>query len=80
MKFIIYINLLIIIVSCNKDTNIRREHEAVENKIEWDGNVYAINNHEWGYDIFKNEQHIIHQDQVPGVPGKNGFKSKLGAE
>ncbi len=34
----------------------------------------------WGYDILYNGKAIIHQTNIPGVPGVRGFESKEDAE
>ncbi len=41
--------------------------------------VLAVNN-TWGYDIFKGGKRIIHQQNIPGVSGNEGFKSASDAE
>ncbi len=41
--------------------------------------IPSINN-TWGYDIFNGEKRIIHQKNIPGMPGNNGFKSRNGAK
>ena len=37
-------------------------------------------NRTWSYDIFSNGKLMIHQPNKPGMPGNEGFKSKLDAE
>ena len=34
----------------------------------------------WGYDIYIEKQVIIHQPNLPGLPGNMGFKSKTDAK
>jgi hypothetical protein len=34
----------------------------------------------WGYDIYKGEKKLIHQANIPGIPGNEGFKKKSDAE
>ena len=41
--------------------------------------IAAVNN-TWGYDIFKGEKRIIHQQNIPGISGNEGFKSASDAE
>jgi hypothetical protein len=41
--------------------------------------VPAVNN-TWGYDIFKGGKRIIHQQNMPGISGNEGFKSASDAE
>jgi len=33
----------------------------------------------WGYDVMINDSVFIHQEFIPGVPGKQGFKTELQA-
>lgn len=37
-------------------------------------------NRTWSYDIYSNEKLMIHQPNKPGMPGNEGFKTKLAAE
>ena len=41
--------------------------------------VPAVNN-TWGYDIFKGGKRIIHQQNMPGISGNEGFESASDAE
>lgn len=34
----------------------------------------------FGYDIYRNDQLLIHQKSVPAFPGNKGFKTKANAE
>ena len=34
----------------------------------------------WGYDITLNDTSAIHQDIIPGIPGRKGFATKEDAE
>ena len=34
----------------------------------------------WGYDITVNDTSAIHQDIIPGIPGRKGFATKEDAE
>lgn len=34
----------------------------------------------WGYDITVNDSSTIHQDIIPGIPGRKGFATKEDAE
>lgn len=40
--------------------------------------VPTINN-TWCYDIYKNSKMLIHQTNMPGLPGNEGFKKKSDA-
>jgi hypothetical protein len=42
--------------------------------------VLPLNNGTWCYDIYKNKKILIHQTNIPGLPGNDGFRSKSGAE
>jgi hypothetical protein len=37
-------------------------------------------NRTWSYDIYSNGKLMIHQPNKPGMPGNEGFKTKLAAE
>jgi hypothetical protein len=41
--------------------------------------INCINN-TYCYDIYMDNKLTIHQSSIPGLPGKEGFKSKLAAE
>jgi len=36
-------------------------------------------NRTWGYDIYMEKRLVIHQPSVPGLPGNEGFKTKVDA-
>jgi len=37
-------------------------------------------NHTWGYDIYRGGKMIIHQQNIPGMPGNEGFGKKSQAK
>jgi len=37
-------------------------------------------NKTWGYDIYLQKRLFIHQSGIPGLPGNEGFKTKLDAK
>jgi hypothetical protein len=37
-------------------------------------------NRTWSYDVYSNGKLMIHQPNKPGMPGNEGFKSKIAAE
>jgi|JI7StandDraft_1071085.scaffolds.fasta_scaffold31066_2 hypothetical protein len=39
-----------------------------------------VQNNTWGYDIYVNNKHKIHQPNIPGKAGKEGFKTKEDAQ
>lgn len=41
--------------------------------------ILPSNNGTWCYDIYKEGKMLIHQINIPGLPGKDGFKSKSDA-
>lgn len=40
--------------------------------------IPAFNN-TWGYDIYADNKLIVHQPLIPGMPGREGFKTKEAA-
>jgi hypothetical protein len=42
--------------------------------------ILHSNNHTWCYDIYKEGKMLIHQINIPGLPGNDGFQSKSDAE
>lgn len=42
--------------------------------------ILPSNNHTWCYDIYKEKKMLIHQINIPGLPGNDGFRSKSDAE
>ncbi|MEI7661039.1 MAG: DUF4907 domain-containing protein [Bacteroidota bacterium] len=43
-------------------------------------NIIPSENKTWGYDIYIEKRLFIHQPAVPGLQGKDGFKTRAGAE
>lgn len=41
--------------------------------------VHSVNG-SWGYDIYKGKKLFIHQLNIPGLPGNDGFKTRKDAE
>ncbi len=41
---------------------------------------YFITENGWGYDIFIDGKQYIHQPNIPGMQGKNGFQTKESAK
>ena len=42
--------------------------------------IIPAGNNTWGYDILMDKKLTIHQPNIPGVAGENGFKTKADAE
>ncbi|MBL7813827.1 MAG: DUF4907 domain-containing protein [Saprospiraceae bacterium] len=42
----------------------------------WTYKITVQTQNTWGYDIYRNEQLIIHQPNIPALPGNTGFKTK----
>ena len=42
--------------------------------------IISSANGTWGYDIYADGRKMIHQPSVPGMPGNEGFKTKVRAE
>jgi|YelNatPaOPRAMG01_1025707.scaffolds.fasta_scaffold49727_4 hypothetical protein len=38
--------------------------------------IIPLPDHSFGYDIFVNGKHFIHQPHIPALPGKTGFSTK----
>lgn len=41
--------------------------------------IHSVND-SWGYDIYKGKKLFIHQLNIPGFPGNDGFKTRTDAE
>jgi hypothetical protein len=41
--------------------------------------IIPSENKTWGYDIYMEKRLFIHQPNVPGLPGNDGFKTKAAA-
>lgn len=41
--------------------------------------VFESPDHTWGYDIYQGKQKVIHQPNIPGMAGNQGFASRKNA-
>jgi hypothetical protein len=79
---LLFFNFLFLASFCQDFTHQKRADSA-RNQIDADSVSYAIisvNKNEFGYDIFRDNKLLIHQPQIPGVPGNKGFETKAEAE
>lgn len=63
-----------------KDTTPRHPEPTkyANSKFEWKITDGTNNTH--GYDIYADGTMIIHQTSIPGMPGNDGFKTKIDAQ
>ncbi len=63
-----------------KDTTPRHPEPTkyANSKFEWKITDGVNNTH--GYDIFADGSMILHQPSIPGMPGNDGFKTKIDAQ
>lgn len=57
-----------------------KKNENKQNSIDYTYKIIPSINNTWGYDINKGEKKFIHQINIPGMPGNNGFKAKSDAK
>ena len=87
MKQHFYILLLFLIAGINCELSGRTsiitsfdKHASNVNSKSLDFKIIPSVNHTWGYDIYKGGKKIIHQQNIPGMPGNDGFRKKLQAK
>jgi hypothetical protein len=73
-----YLLLLILVCSCersvNQETSANTKTLAIEVEVRESG--YGG----FGYDIRVNDKLVVHQPNVPALPGNNGFPTRKSAE
>ena len=50
------------------------------NKASYTYTIIPSENKKWGYDIYIGKRLYIHQPSAPGLPGNEGFRTKVDAE
>jgi hypothetical protein len=85
IKQTIFFLLVMIFVSANGQSGDRKaeiKNPGVEKQTSstYSYKILPSNNSTWCYDIFKGGKMLIHQINIPGLPGNDGFKSKPDAE
>lgn len=66
--------------SNDKGTQSQNMPNVTESDTAYSCKVIPAVNNTWGYDIFKGGKRIIHQKNIPGLSGNEGFKSQSDAE
>jgi len=75
--FLVFFALIFTVHGQNPDRQSPAEinHEG-KNSPDYTYKIIPSINNTWGYDIYKGEKILIHQTNIPGMPGNNGFKTK----
>lgn len=83
MKQLLFISFIMVLVSVQgKNLNrsspdeIKNAHERKQITVNYTYTIIPSKNNTWGYDIFKSKKILIHQINIPGMPGNEGFKKK----
>jgi hypothetical protein len=56
-----------------------QQNNAKKNIPDFNYKIIPSINNTWCYDIYKNNKMLIHQANIPGLPGNEGFKKKSDA-
>ena len=85
MKQTIFLLIVMGFFSVNAQIPDRKDESNNSGLEKQSSNTYSFkilpaNNGTWCYDIFKKGKMLVHQINIPGLPGNDGFKSKSDAE
>jgi hypothetical protein len=74
--------VLVLLVGLINGSNTQepRSHNSAHRNAELRMKIIAAPNNTYGYDILKNGRILIHQPQIPALPGNEGFKTEEKAE
>lgn len=79
--FFVFFGIMLSVHSQNPTNPIRGKTDVLEkNNPGYTYIIIPVLNGTWGYDIYNKGKKMIHQPNVPGFPGNNGFKKKSGAK
>ena len=53
---------------------------GADKKTKYTYSIIPTDHKTWGYDIYTGKTLFIHQPNIPGLPGNDGFKTRSGAE
>ncbi len=79
MKYTLYliiINLLFVICSCNSNIEKSKSTEINDNLDTITTQVFKTDDQGWGYDVLINGKPYIHQTIIPSVNGRFSFKTQ----
>jgi hypothetical protein len=85
MKQTIFLLLVMVFFSVNGQSSYRKA-EIKNTDLEkqksytYTFKILKTNNGTWCYDVYRDGKMLIHQINIPGLPGNDGFKSKSDAE
>jgi len=71
---------LVLSIVCFLSLQSAYAQSAETGKTEYTFKPIQVHNYTWGYDIYVNNKLKIHQPNIPGKSGKEGFKTKEDAE
>lgn len=81
--FLFFLTVFVSVHSQNQKIQSSDEHkiheEGKQTGIKYTYKVIPSINNTWCYDIYKNSKMLIHQTNMPGLPGNEGFKKKSDA-
>ncbi|MDO9255037.1 MAG: DUF4907 domain-containing protein [Bacteroidales bacterium] len=85
MKQTLFLLLIMVFLSANgqsPDRKVEIKNPGVEKQTSstYTFKILPSNNDTWCYDIYRGGEMIIHQVNIPGLPGNDGFKNKSDAE
>jgi hypothetical protein len=87
MKHILFLSFITISLAVNAQSNMVQSKEVTKfpsaetNKnVNYTYTIIPAANKTWCYDVYKEKRLFIHQPSAPGLPGKEGFKTKADAE
>lgn len=65
-------------VNKNKEVNFPKASQFKDAKLTYQ--IIKVHNNTYAYDIYADNKLMIHQNSIPALPGKEGFKLKAYAE
>jgi hypothetical protein len=68
------------IPNATSQCELKKHNVSKQTNINYIYKIIPSINSTWGYDIYKGEKKFIHQTNIPGMPGNNGFKTKSDAK
>ena len=78
--FLVFLSLVFSVSAQNPDRQLSGEKDKKNNVTDYTYKIIPSINNTWCYDIYKNSKMLIHQTNIPGLPGNEGFKKKSDAE
>jgi hypothetical protein len=78
--FLVFLSLVFSVSAQNPGRQSSVEKDKKNNFTDYTYKIIPSINNTWCYDIYKNSKMLIHQTNIPGLPGNEGFKKKSDAE